>query len=117
MILLSLDAFRIPDDALRVSNAQLGGDIRNNSNRDVDRVNEKGSQESERSHLNPEAQAVMVSTALGNEGTVLIIQVKIPRQLLKRWFANIATIPLLLFLGKILNRHSLFFLFFMITLL
>jgi hypothetical protein len=49
----------------------------------------------------------MVSTALGNECMVLIIQVKIAGQLLRCRFANIMAIPLLLFLSEVIDRHRL----------
>jgi len=44
----------------------------------------------------------VISTTLSNEGTILIIEVKITGQLLRRWFANIATIALLLCLSQVL---------------
>src|SRR5258708_40064646 len=90
MILLSLDSFGIPHDALRVGNAQLGSHVGNDSHRNIDRISQKGSQEPERSGLNPKAQTIVVSTALGNEQTIFVVQMKIPSQLLRRRFATIA---------------------------
>lgn len=48
----------------------------------------------------------MIATLLGNQGAVRIIRMKITRELLCGWFANKAIIPLLLFLGQLINRHA-----------
>ena len=68
---------------------------------------EKGSQEPERADLNSKAETIMFSTTLGNEQTIFVIEMKIAGELLWRWFANIASIALFLFLGKIINRHPM----------
>jgi len=43
---------------------------------------EKGSQKLERSDLNPKAETIMISTALGNEQTIFVVQMKIAGELL-----------------------------------
>ncbi len=106
MILLGLDSLGILRDALWIGNPQLGSDIGNNPNGYIHRIGEKGSQEPERSDLEDKPKAIVFSTALGNEQTIFVIQVKIAGQLRSAWFANIATIPLLLFLGEILDRPA-----------
>src|SRR6266536_1984200 len=111
MILLSLEPFRIADDTLWVSNTELGSHVGNDPDGDIDGINKKGAQKSERSDLQREAQTVMVSTALGNECTILIIQVKITGKLLRCRLTNIAAIPLFLFISQIIDRHSTFFVF------
>lgn len=65
MILLGLDAFGVPHDALWIGNVQLGSHVRNNSHRNIDRISEKGSLEPERSNSNPKAQTIVLSTTLG----------------------------------------------------
>jgi hypothetical protein len=105
MVLLGLDSFGITHDALRIGNAELGSDIRNDAHRNIDRVSEKGSQKPECADLNSKAETIVISTTLGNKQAIFVIEMKIAGELLWRWFANIASIPLLLFLGKIINRH------------
>src|SRR5438876_9932174 len=56
--------------------------------------------------LDSKAQTILVATALGNEGAIRIIQMKIAGKLFWGRFANIAAIPLLLFLGQVINRHT-----------
>src|SRR6266705_3847049 len=107
VILLGLDSFGVPHDALWVSNVQLGSHVRNNSHRNIDRISEKGSQEPERSNLNPKAQTIVLSTTLGNKQTIFVVQMKIASELFWGWFANIASIALFLFFGEILNGHPI----------
>jgi len=43
---------------------------------------EKGAQESERTDLHPKAETIVIPTALGNEPTIFVVQVKIAGELL-----------------------------------
>src|SRR5579859_3375402 len=105
MVLLGLDSFGIPHDALRIGNTQLRSYIGNDSHRNIDRVSKEGSQEPECANLNSKAETVVISTTLSNELAIFVVKMKIAGELLRRWFANIASVTLLLFLGKIINRH------------
>src|SRR2546421_11466632 len=105
MVLLGLDSLGILHNALRIGNAQLRSHIGNDSYRDINRISEKGSQEPECSNLNPKAQTIVVSATLGNEQTISVIQMKIAGELLRGRFADIASIALFLFFGKIINGH------------
>src|SRR5260370_39098962 len=107
MILLGLDAFGVPHDALWVGHVQLGSYVRNDSHRDIDWICQKGSQEPKRSNLNPKAQTIVISTTLSNEQTIFVVQMKIASELFWGRFANIASIALFLFFGKILNGHPI----------
>jgi hypothetical protein len=53
----------------------------------------------------------MIATALGNEGAIRIIQMKIAGKLLWGRFANVAAIPLLLFLGQVIYGNTAFLVF------
>ena len=99
MVLLGLDALSITHDTLRVLDPELRGHVRDDSHWDIDRVGKKGSQESERPNLHREAETIVVSTALGNELAIFVVQVKIAGKLLRCWFANVAAVALLLFFG------------------
>ena len=99
VILLGLDTLGIANDTLRIKNPQLRSHVRDHSHRDVDRISKKGSQKSERPDLYGEAEPIVVSTALGDELAVLVVQVKIAGKLFRRWFANISAIALFLFLS------------------
>src|SRR6266702_2052103 len=111
MLLLGLDSLGILRDALWIGNPQLGSDIGNDPHGDIHRIWEKGAQEPECPDLDSKAQTILVATALGNEGAIRIIQMKIAGKLLWGRFANIAAIPLLLFLGQVINRHTAFLVF------
>ncbi len=111
VILLGLDTFRIAHNALRVRNTKLGGHVGNDSHGNIHGIGEKGSQESERADLHPKAEPIVITTALGNQGAIGIIQMKITGKLLSCRFADIAAIPLLLFLGQVINRHPAFLIF------
>jgi hypothetical protein len=89
----------------------LGSDIGNDPNGYIHRIWEKGPQKPECPYLDSKAQTILVATALGNESAVRIIQMKIAGKLLWGRFANIAAIPLLLFLGQVINRHTAFLVF------
>ncbi len=82
MILLGLDALGIANDTLWVLDPELGGHIRDHSHRDVDRISKKGSQKPERADLHRKAESIVVSTTLGNELTIFVVQVKIAGELL-----------------------------------
>jgi len=111
MLLLGLDALGILRDALWISNPQLGSDIGNDPNGHIHRVREKGAQKPECPDLDSKAQTILIATALGNEGAIRIIQMKIAGKLLSCRFANIAAIPLLLFLGQVIYGHTAFLIF------
>ncbi len=61
---------------------------------------EEGSQEPECANLNSKAETVVISTALGNEQAIFVVEMKIAGELLRRWFANIASVTSLLLLGN-----------------
>ena len=111
VILLGLDAFGIAHNALGIRNTKLGGHVSNDSHGNIHWIGEKGSQESESANLHPKAEPIVIPTALGNEGAIRIIQMKIASKLLSCRFANIAAIALLLFLGQVINRHPAFLVF------
>jgi hypothetical protein len=111
MLLLGLDSLGILHDALGIGNSQLGSDIGYDPNGHIHRIWEKGAQEPECPDLDSKAQTILIATALGNQGAIRIIQMKIAGKLLWGRFANIAAIPLLLFLGQIINRHPTFLVF------
>jgi len=111
MLLLGLEPFAVANDASQVSNGELGSHIGNDPNGDINGISEKGPQESERPHLEGEAETIMIAAALGNERTIRIIQMKIAGKLFWRWFANVTAIALLLFLGQVINGHTVFLVF------
>jgi len=115
MLLLGLEPFAVANDTSRVSNGELGSHIGNDAHRDINGISEKGPQESERPHLEGEPETIMIAAALGNERTIPIIQMKIAGKLFWRWFANVAAIPLLLFLGQVIYGHIAFLVFLSIT--
>lgn len=83
----------------------MGGDIGNDPNRHIDRISQKGPQESQRADLDPKAQPVVVTTPLLNQGAIFLIQMKIAGELLWGWFAHVMSIALFLCCSQVINRH------------
>jgi hypothetical protein len=103
--------FGIADDALWVSNTQLGCQVGNDPDGDIHGISEKGSQEPECSDLKGKPKSIMIATALGNKQTIFVIQVKIAGKLLRRRFADVPPIALFLFLGQVIYGHAAFLVF------
>ena len=100
----------VASQAIGIVDVQLPGQVGHDSRGDFGQVGQEGAQEPHGPDLRREPETVVITTASGDEPTILVVEVEVAFELGGRWLARIAAIAPLLILGQEVDRHPSSFL-------
>ncbi len=92
-------ALRVASEGGRV-HAELGCNVSCHLLWQLDGIGQEGSQEPDRAKLDPEAEAIVVSAAAGDQASVGVVEVEVTCELFGRRLSSIAAVVAPLLLGE-----------------
>ena len=95
----------VASQAIGVVDVQLPGEVGHDSRGDFGQVGQEGAQKPHGPDLRGEPETVVITSASGDEATILVVEVEVAFELGGRWLARVAAIAPLLILGQEVDRH------------